>query len=156
MLGGNLGDTLENFGEAIKHLVKRIGKTSQVSKVYFSEPWGKADQPVFMNQALILESTCTPGQLLEEIRLIENFMGRFKTEVNGPRLIDIDVLLMDDLVYKDEDLEIPHPRLHLRNFNLVPLAEISPDWLHPELKKTIATLRDECEDTLKVYEVDEH
>ncbi len=152
MLGGNLGDMLQNFREAIKHLVKRIGPVSQLSKVYFSEPWGNPDQPVFMNQALVMETSCSPGELLAEIKLIEKFMGRFEGEVNGPRLIDIDILLMEDRVYKDEKLEIPHPRLHLRNFNLVPLAEIIPSWIHPVIKKSIAELRDQCSDILKVYE----
>lgn len=152
MLGGNLGDTLQKFREAIKHLAKRIGPVSLESKVYFSEPWGNPDQPVFMNQALVLKTTCSPRELLKEIKLIEQFMGRFEGEVNGPRLIDIDILLMDEQVYKDEKLEIPHPRLHLRNFNLVPLAELTPSWMHPVFKKSIAELRDQCSDTLKVYE----
>lgn len=126
-LGSNLGNPQENIETAISHLSK-LGKIVARSHIYGSKPWGVTDQPDFCNAAILLELDLTPRQLLEEIKQIEQLMGRQKTLKWGPRLIDIDILSMGNLVINDPDLIIPHPHMHERVFVLVPLAEIDQNY----------------------------
>lgn len=150
MLGGNLGDTRKVFDKALERIGSGIGKVTCLSRLYGTEPWGKTDQPPFLNQALVVETGLNPVQVLKQTQAIETALGKRKEELNGPRVIDIDVMFYEDRVMSLHDLTIPHPRLHLRKFNLVPLAEIVPDWEHPILKKKIRELLHECNDPLNV------
>lgn len=139
-LGGNLGDRIENLAEARARLVKRGIAIRALSALYETEPVGFSAQPWFINQAVEVETELSPRELLMLVKEIEKDMGREATVLNGPRVIDIDILLAGDKVIGTEELAIPHPRLAERNFVLEPLAEIAPQAVHPGLKRTIREL----------------
>lgn len=150
MLGGNLDDTRRIFEEALNKIVQNAGELINKSAIYVSDPWGEKDQPAFLNQAVIICTTLQPIELLNTVLTIENELGRVRESKNGPRKLDIDILLFNDLVVEEQDLQIPHPRMHLRRFNLVPVAEIAPKRVHPVLNKSISELLSICTDSLNV------
>ncbi len=138
-LGTNLGDRPANLRAALKALLSEV-KVITESKVYETPPWGYENQPAFLNMAVKCETNLEPESLLKRLKQHEVQLGREQSFRWGPRLIDIDILFYDNIILKSESLTIPHPRLHERAFVLVPLAEISPDFIHPVLKKTINEL----------------
>src|ERR1700678_2748973 len=140
-LGSNVGDRETQLRDAQTRL-GAAGRVAAVSSFYETEPVEFTQQPWFLNCALALETGKTPQQLMTEILRIEEEMGRRRLEKKGPRLIDIDILLFDQVVIDSTNLTIPHPAMHLRRFVLEPLVEIAPQVLHPVLKKTIRELRD--------------
>ncbi|HJS29596.1 MAG TPA: 2-amino-4-hydroxy-6-hydroxymethyldihydropteridine diphosphokinase, partial [Anaerolineales bacterium] len=101
------------------------------SPVYETAPWGYLDQPDFLNQVIRCRTLLPPIDLLAHLKSVELLVGRQPTFRYGPRLIDIDILLYDDIVYRSGALEIPHPQLHQRAFVLVPLCDLAPDLVHP-------------------------
>ena len=139
-IGSNLGNREENCQKAIALLIEKNIKITKRSSLYETEPWGVKEQPRFINMALEIETNLEPGILLKTIKEIENSMGRLEGMRWGPRIIDLDILLYDDLILKTHDLEIPHPGIKDREFVLKPLSEIAPDKIHPILKKSIKTL----------------
>jgi 2-amino-4-hydroxy-6-hydroxymethyldihydropteridine diphosphokinase len=140
-IGSNLGGRVENCLIAVAKLARaREVKVLTVSGVYETEPWGKTDQPDFINVAVELETDLAPRALLDVCTRIEAGMGRAPAEHWGPRVIDLDVLLYGDLVIRDADLVLPHPRMHERRFVLEPLAEIAPLARHPLFSKTASEL----------------
>ena len=143
-LGTNLGDRMDNLCRAIAALSPSV-KVTALSSVYETPPWGYADQPAFLNMALAAETDLEPLALIAFLKKLETDLGREKTFHNGPRLIDMDILFYDDLVFEQADLVIPHPRLHERAFVLVPLNDIAPDLMHPVLKRTIRDLLKEVD-----------
>jgi len=154
LLGGNLGNKELIFAKALEMTVKRIGLLVSKSSVYETEPWGFQSEDLFWNQAVLVETNLKPLQVLEEVQHIETELGRVRHEGRYvSRVIDIDLLFYDDLIIQSPRLELPHPRMAGRRFVLEPLAEIAPDFIHPVLKKTMAVLRDECHDPLKVKKV---
>jgi 2-amino-4-hydroxy-6-hydroxymethyldihydropteridine diphosphokinase len=153
LTGGNIGDRQHYLSKAMHLLGQCCGKILQYSSVYETEPWGKKDQGSFYNQVLLLETTLDPQTLLSEILSVEEKMGRQRSEKNGPRTIDIDILFYNDAIVSEPGLEIPHPRIQFRRFVLTPLNEIAPTYKHPTLQKTIATLLHQCEDPLKVTKI---
>lgn len=140
-IGSNLGDRLKYIKEAIKKIKKsKEVKICRASAVYETQPVEKRDQPWFLNMVLELETSLEPLNLLELLLEIEEQMGRKRTRRYGPRNIDLDLLLYDDLVLNSDMLTLPHPRMHERRFVLVPLAEIAPQVVHPLLKKNVEKL----------------
>lgn len=103
-------------------------------------PWGYEQQPDFLNQAAQTSTDLTPAELLAHLKHIEQVMGRQPGIPYGPRLIDLDILLYDDLVSDEPGLSIPHPHLAERAFVLQPLSEIAPDLIHPVLQLRISEL----------------
>jgi len=139
-LGSNKGNRLENLRSALKLLAPfmEIGK---VSRVYESTPMYKEDQDLFLNIALHGHTELSPQDLFNQIKEVERAVGRTEGERNGPREIDIDILLYDDLVHESEELTIPHPRMHERLFVIVPLEEIAPLVEHPIDGRPIVEIR---------------
>lgn len=151
MLGGNLGDTGAVLMKSIQLLRNSVGTIVKTSSVYTTEPWGEPDQQNFLNQAIVMKTKLSAYQLLTKINEIEEILGRIRGPINGPRVIDIDIIFYNDLVINDLNLTIPHPRFHLRRFNLVPVEEIVPEFIHPVLRKNTRELLELCSDSLKVY-----
>jgi len=138
-LGTNLGDREGNLCMARKALAPKV-TIIQESPIYITPPWGYEDQPEFLNQVLEVRTKMGPGRLLRYLKRIEKKMGRLETFRNGPRLIDLDILFYDQRVIKRPKLNIPHPRLHERAFVLIPLSDITPDFVHPVLGMTVESM----------------
>jgi 3-oxoacyl-[acyl-carrier protein] reductase len=143
-LGSNLGDRRDFLDRALASLRLVPGiEVTKVSSFHETAPvGGPAGQGNFLNAAAEVHTTLSPHEVLHALAEIENALGRTRSERWGPRTIDLDLLLYDDLILDDPTLTIPHPRLHERGFVLDPLAEIAPQTVHPLLGETIATLRD--------------
>ena len=138
-LGSNLGNRLGNLKNAISNLTPQMD-VKKKSPVYETPPWGHTDQPPFLNQCVMVETYLEPENLLPHLKRLETVLGREPTFENGPRVIDIDILFYDDLILNTPPLVIPHPRLHMRGFVLVPLNDIAPDMVHPVLGKPVNEL----------------
>ncbi|PKO02720.1 MAG: 2-amino-4-hydroxy-6-hydroxymethyldihydropteridine diphosphokinase [Chloroflexi bacterium HGW-Chloroflexi-5] len=138
-LGSNLGDRFENLQQALKDISLRVS-IIKISSVYETPPWGYSDQPVFFNQVLSGNTSLNPVELLTFVKNIENSMGRVKNFQNGPRLIDIDILLFGEKIIDSEKLVIPHPRMLERGFVMLPLAEIEPELIIPGTNKKVLEL----------------
>jgi 2-amino-4-hydroxy-6-hydroxymethyldihydropteridine diphosphokinase len=151
LLGCNIGNCESTFVETLELFDKNCGRLINQSSLYKTAPWGYSEQNDFLNQVIIIETALQPSELLLKTCEIESMLGRSREIANGPRTIDIDILFYNDLEVITNELIIPHPRLHLRKFTLIPLNEIIPNYTHPTLNKTIAQLVTECEDDLHVY-----
>ena len=138
-LGSNVGDREAQLREAQARL-SSIGRLVAVSSLYETEPVEFTKQSWFLNCVVAIETTNAPRQLMAAILGIEEEMGRRRVQKKGPRSIDIDILLFDDLVLESKELTIPHPAMHQRRFVLEPLADIAPQMLHPVFRKTIREL----------------
>jgi len=177
-LGSNVGDREANLREAVARIEKLELAVVRESSIYETEPVGLADQPWFLNEVIetrILAgltsehrpalgdpeaiATVQAEALLYELLKIEHEMGRARTIANGPRVIDIDLLLFDDKIigHSNEDGElsfkdptVPHPRMHLRRFVLEPLCEIAPELVHPVLKQTCREMLASLDDDSRV------
>jgi len=140
-MGSNVGDKLLQCQKAISQILKvDRHKLLAQSSFYKTQPLGYPAQDWFINGVIKIETDLEPHQLLGSLKAIESCLGRRETFRWGPREIDLDLLFCDDEQIQSEDLVLPHPRLHERQFALTPLAEIDPHLVHPVLKKTIQEL----------------
>ena len=151
-LGSNLGDQHAYLKESIKRL-RNCGTVKVISSFYKTEPVGYTDQAWFLNCVVKMITSLAAQELLEKIHEIEQYLGRIRTTRWGPRTIDIDILLYDNLVLETERLIIPHPRLHERQFVLAPLDEIAPEIIHPIFKQPIRELLLKTNDTSKIEKI---
>jgi len=140
-LGSNVGDRLLNLNKAIELLSEKI-QILKKSKIYISKAVGYTDQPDFYNMVLYGKTDLSPEELFNFIKDVEKNVGRVYRFHWGPREIDIDILFYNDLVYKSDKLNIPHPRLHERDFVLLPLIELNPKLFHPVLNKRVSDLKE--------------
>jgi 2-amino-4-hydroxy-6-hydroxymethyldihydropteridine diphosphokinase len=154
LIGSNMGDRKQYLNQAKDLIQKNIGKIRKQSRLYETQAWGNTNQPDFLNQALLVDTPQLPHDILKNILKIETEMGRVRTEKWAERLIDIDILLIDNQVINTKDLTVPHPQLHERNFALIPLMEIGGDVEHPVFNKTIDEVYDACKDPLDVFLVE--
>ena len=136
-LGTNLGERLANLEQARQQIINLPSAILKESSIYETEAWGIKEQPAFLNQVILITTHIQPEELLQAFLVIERKMGRERIHKWRERLIDIDILFYNDLILKTEILTIPHPFIQKRNFVLAPLQEIAPDFIHPQLKKTM-------------------
>lgn len=150
-IGTNLGDREGNLKRSVTLTEEHIGRVTEVSSVYETEPWGFQSESSFLNMVLKAETKLTPSGLLGRILMIESLMGRLR-EGTGykSRIIDIDILLFENRVIESRALVIPHPKMHERRFVLVPLCEIAGEMVHPVFNKSIKELLNECRDNSRV------
>ena len=150
LLGSNMGNSEQMLSDATNMIEKNIGKLTKSSAIYRTAAWGKEDQRDFLNQIIIVSSSLSSSTVLKKMFVIEKEMGRVRTIRNAARVIDIDMLFFNDDIIQTETLTVPHPQIQNRRFVLVPLAEISPDFQHPLLKKSSLELLSICSDKLNV------
>ena len=139
-IGSNLGDRKANCMRAIELLAGKGIVVRKESSLYETDPWGDKNQPKFLNMAIEIETEIKPQDLLGILAGIEKELGRKKSRKWGPRIIDLDILLYNSVTIDQDDLKIPHPFMHERDFVLKPLYEIAPDVKHPVLNLSTGEL----------------
>lgn len=151
MLGSNLGNRICLINEAIRLIGDKVGDILCTSSFYHTAPWG-TDHPLpYVNVALSLNTQQSPLKVLKTILTIEKALGRTRNgDQNAPRSMDIDIIFYQNLIINQKNLTVPHPRMHLRRFVLVPLCEIEPEYVHPVFEITVKDLLDQCTDKLSV------
>lgn len=150
LIGGNLGNRLA-FLDAAEEKIKQKGiQVLRRSSIYETAAWGITDQPSFLNKVLEVLTSLNAEQLLQEILAIERELGRIRNEKNGARTIDIDILYFGEEIICLPGLTIPHERIALRKFVLIPLTELIPDFTDPITGKTTRKMLEDCMDTLAV------
>ena len=150
LIGGNIGDRFFFLGKAQRLISQQCGQVTSSSAVYETAAWGKEDQPAFLNQVLVIQTALGPVELMAAILVIEQQMGRLRRERNGERNIDIDILYYENEVLELPELTIPHPRIYMRKFALIPLLELNATKIDPVHNKTIQALLEACPDSLEV------
>lgn len=149
-LGSNLGDREATLGRGLDLLTRRGFILERRSDLYLTEPVDGPPQDWFVNAVARGTTTLAPEAMLTACQQVEQELGRVRTVRNGPRSLDLDLLLYGDLVRDDAVLTLPHPRLHERRFVLVPLCDVAPDEVHPRLGVTFRALLADCPDTSRV------
>jgi len=150
LLGSNQGERMQYLNKAKKLVAEECGKIFKESSVYETAAWGNNKQASFLNQVINISTDLPADDLMKNLLLIENKLGRIRKEKFGPRTIDLDILFYDDLVYHSTVVTIPHPAIQDRRFVLIPLVEIAPRKMHPVYLKTVSSLLKECTDMLNV------
>lgn len=130
-LGANLGSPKETFERAL-HLITEFAQIISTSRLYRSKPYGFSDQPPFVNAAARISTELPALELLNQLQSVEQALGKKVVRENGPRLIDLDLLVYDDLALETENLILPHPGILTRDFVLLPLVDLNPDLSHPQ------------------------
>ncbi|MCA0348828.1 MAG: 2-amino-4-hydroxy-6-hydroxymethyldihydropteridine diphosphokinase [Bacteroidetes bacterium] len=140
-LGSNQGNRLENIERCIAQIQQEIGTVIRVSKLYETPAWGFESEK-FYNCALVMHSSKSANQILEEVLVLELKLGRIRSETEGyqSRIIDIDVIAFDEEIVDNEKLKVPHPEMQNRLFVLVPMRDLNLDWRHPILQKYLHEL----------------
>ena len=150
-IGSNLGTPDKNCEEAIEKISTNGGiKIVSKSLLYQTTPVGHIKQDWFVNSVIKIDTQLSPKELLSALLNIESEMGRVRREKWGPRVIDLDLLLYDNLILNQEGITLPHPEIQKRKFVLVPLNEIEENLIHPIQKKTVKTLLHELSDDAEV------
>jgi len=139
-LGSNLGNRLDFLNRACSELTAVTLRDFRASAIYESEPLLKMKQPNYYNQVVCGWTELSPVELVENCQQIENRLGRVRNERWGSRKIDLDILSYGNEIVDTEKLKIPHPEMEKRSFVLLPLLELSPDWVHPETGNSIRML----------------
>jgi 2-amino-4-hydroxy-6-hydroxymethyldihydropteridine diphosphokinase len=150
LLGSNMGNSKASLSKAVVQIGKYIGKVIRKSGLYSTAAWGNTNQPDFLNQVIIVETKLSAPQTMQSILAIEEKMGRIRTIKNAPRIIDIDILFFNKEIINQPQLTVPHPQIQNRRFVLVPLNQLSPNFKHPLLNKTVHQLLINCRDKLNV------
>ena len=137
-IGSNMGDKLKYLEDAVKAVKEDVScRIIKISDIILTEPYGPVEQDDFMNGCIMLDTLYTPSELLRFLQKLENDANRVRDVHWGPRTLDLDILLYDDLVISDDELIIPHPEMHKRAFVLEPLKQIAPNVVHPLLHQRI-------------------
>lgn len=139
-LGSNLGDRKKNILDAVQMLANEFLDEMRVSPLYETAPYGVTDQPAFFNAVVVGMSEWKPPAIVNYLKSVERELGRETVVKNGPRIIDLDLLVWDDAVWQSEGVVVPHPGLAERDFVLIPLQDVWPSFQHPVLKKTVSEL----------------
>lgn len=145
-----MGNRAAALARARHQIARLVGPVLAASSLYETAAWGPIEQPAFLNQVLLVETHLPAPQVMRLLLAIEQSMGRQRTQPLGPRTIDLDMLYFNQLQLSSPLLTVPHPRLAVRRFTLVPLAEIAPHLLHPVLQLSSAQLLAACTDPLDV------
>lgn len=146
-LGGNQGDVCHHIDSAIQKINNKVGHVVSVSSYYETEPWGFEAETNFVNCVLKVSTSLSAKEVLKEVLEIEALLGRRRVGKGyASRPMDIDLIDFDGMIMEDIDLILPHPRMHQRNFVLMPLKDVAPDWVHPRLNKGMDELIGECVD----------
>jgi 2-amino-4-hydroxy-6-hydroxymethyldihydropteridine diphosphokinase len=135
-LGSNLGSREKNIRLAAQRLQEDFLEEARLSNLIETEPWGLKEQPRFINAVVVGVSEWKPPAILNYLKNLERELGRTSSGLNGPRVIDLDLICFGQEVWDSEGVQVPHPRMANRDFVLKPLCELWPDWVHPELKQT--------------------
>jgi deoxyguanosine kinase len=140
-LGTNQGNRLENIERCIDNLHKEVGTIIRVSKLYETPSWG-FESAKFYNCAVVMHTNKSALQILEEVLLLEEALGRVREDAEGyqARIIDIDVIAFDEEIIASEKLQVPHPEMQNRLFVLLPMRDLNLDWRHPILQKYLHEL----------------
>ena len=152
ILGGNLGDRKANIDEALSRIQISLGQILKVSKYYQTAAWGNTQQPDFLNLACVVTTDKNADECLNILLYIEKSLGRVRLEKWGARLIDIDILYFNNDIIATNNLTVPHPEIANRKFVLVPLCDIAPGFVHPQLLLTHQQLLAQLNDPLAVLE----
>lgn len=150
LIGSNMGNSSRQLSKAITYIEKKIGGIIRRSSLYVTAAWGNTNQPEFLNQVVVVETELTALQTMQTILHIEKKMGRLRTQKNAPRKIDIDILFFNKEIIEHKTLSVPHPQIQNRRFVLVPLNQLSPNFRHPVISKSVHQLLIHCTDQLNV------
>lgn len=150
LFGSNQGDKMKLLEQACTLINNRCGMLVECSSPYTTEPWGFEADEWFLNELLVVETELEPDMLMDRLMAIEAELGRVRTpgkEGYSSRTVDLDMLYYGDRIVKTAKVTVPHPRLHLSRFALIPLCEVIPDFLHPEFNLSQEKLLEQCPDT---------